>query len=402
MEFRAVKVTDDVYWVGAIDWNVRDFHGYSTGRGTTYNAYLILADRITLIDTVKAQFKHEMMSRITSVVNPKEVDYLISNHAETDHSGALPYVVEEIKPERVFASAMGVRALNEHYHLKSEIIGLKDGEELDLGNMKLRFFETRMLHWPDSMMTYLLERKLLFSQDGFGMHLATGERFADQIDESLLKFEAAKYYANILLPYSDLVLKLIDRFSAMDIRPEIIAPDHGPIWRGANIEKIIGWYLEWARQQPRLKAVVVYDTMWQSTDLMARAIADGVAEAGLTVRVMRLRSTDRSDIITEVLDAGAVIVGSPTLNNRTFPTVADFLTYLKGLRPKNKIGAAFGSYGWSGEAADIIQAELKGMGMELPEAPLKVRYVPNQDALIQCYEFGRRLAATIKERTEGR
>lgn len=399
MEFKAIKLIDDVYWVGAVDWNIRDFHGYSTERGTTYNAYLILADRVTLIDTVKAPFKQEMLARIASVINPGEISYIVSNHAEMDHSGALPQVITELKPERVFASAMGVKALSEHYHLKTEFTALKDGDELNLGNMKLKFFETRMLHWPDSMMTYLIERNLLFSQDGFGMHLASGERFADQIEELVLKWQAAKYYANILLPYSTLVLRFAERLSVMNIRPEIIAPDHGPIWRNDSINKIISWYQEWAQQVPKPKAVIVYDTMWQSTDQMARVIADGIANAGVKVKIMRLRAIDRSDVMTEVLDAGGIIVGSPTLNNGIFPTVADFLTYMKGLRPKNKIGAAFGSYGWSGEAAETVQQELKSMGMELPEQPLKMKYVPDRDALKLCWEFGQRLAGLIKERT---
>ncbi|MEN9979794.1 MAG: flavodoxin domain-containing protein [candidate division WOR-3 bacterium] len=398
MAFRAVKITDDVYWVGAVDWNIRDFHGYSTERGTTYNAYLILAERITLIDTVKATFKQEMLARIASLINPGQISYLVSNHAEMDHSGVLPQVITELKPERVFASAMGVKALSEHYHLKSEIIALKDGDELSLGNMKLKFLETRMLHWPDSMMTYLVERNLLFSQDGFGMHLASGEHFADQIEEALLRQQAAKYYANILLPYSALVLKLIERVSTLGLRFDIIAPDHGPVWRNSGVDKVISWYQEWARQVTKPKAVIVYDTMWQSTDQMARAIADGIANAGVEVKVMRLRATDRSDVMTEVLDAGAVFVGSPTINNGVFPTIADFLTYLKGLKPKNKIGAAFGSYGWSGEAAQLIHEELKSLGMELPEDPLKIKYVPGRDELVRCREFGQRLAGLIKER----
>ncbi len=398
MAFKAVKLTDDVYWVGAVDWNIRDFHGYSTERGTTYNAYLIIADRVTLIDTVKAPFKQEMLTRIASIIDPSEVSYIISNHVEMDHSGALPQIITELKPERVFASVMGVKALSEHYHLKTEITALKDGDELSLGNMRLKFIETRMLHWPDSMMTYLVERNLLFSQDGFGMHLASGERFADQIEEALLRQQAAKYYANILLPYSALVLKLIERVSTLGFRFDIIAPDHGPVWRKSGVDKVISWYQEWAQQVPKSKAVIVYDTMWQSTDQMARAIADGIINAGVEVKVMRLRATDRSDVMTEVLDAGAVIVGSPTINNGLFPTVADFLTYMKGLKPKNKIGAAFGSYGWSGEATQLIHEELKSIGVELPEDPLKIRYVPDRDALVRCREFGQRLAGSIKER----
>ncbi len=397
MAFNAVKVNDRVYWVGAVDWNIRDFHGYSTERGSTYNAYLIFADKITLIDTVKAHFRDELLSRITSVVNPERIDYIISNHAEMDHSGALPEIIAAVKPEKVFASQSGVKALKEHFHLDYEIVPLRDGDTLNLGNLSLKFLETRMLHWPDSMVTYLIEDRLLFSQDGFGMHLATGERFADELDPVLLRNQGAKYYANILLPYSQLILKLLERIKALGIAIDVIAPDHGPIWR-KDISKILAWYREWAEQRPKQKAVIIYDTMWQSTDKMARAIADGFADEAVEVKVMRLRANDRSDAMTEVLDAGAVILGSPTLNNGIFPTVADMLVYLKGLKPKNKLGAAFGSYGWSGEAAAIIFEELQAMGMEMVGEPLKVKYVPSGDGLKSCQEFGREIARRLKER----
>lgn len=396
MEFTPVKVTERVYWVGAVDWNIRDFHGYSTERGSTYNAYLILGDKIALIDTVKAPFCEELLARIAAVINPEKIDYIISNHAEMDHSGALPKVIAAVKPEKVFASVMGVKALNEHFHLDYEIVPLRDGDTLSLGNLSLKFLETRMLHWPDSMVTYLVEERLLFSQDGFGMHLATGERFADELDPVLLRNQAAKYYANIILPYSQLILKLIERIKTLGIAIDIIAPDHGPIWR-SDVGKILSWYQEWAEQKPRQKAVVVYDTMWQSTDLMARAIADGLAGDGIEVKVMRLRATDRSDVMTEVLDAGAIIIGSPTLNNGIFPTVADMLVYLKGLKPKNKFGAAFGSYGWSGEAPGIIFNELKGMGIETIGEPLKVKYVPDGDGLKKCCELAKEISRRLKK-----
>ncbi|MEO0004647.1 MAG: flavodoxin domain-containing protein [candidate division WOR-3 bacterium] len=397
MEFTPVKVTERVYWVGAVDWNIRDFHGYSTERGSTYNAYLILGDKIALIDTVKAPFCEELLARIAAVINPEKIDYIISDHAEMDHSGALPKVIAAVKPEKVFASVMGVKALKEHFHLDYEIVPLRDGDTLSLGNLSLKFLETRMLHWPDSMVTYLVEERLLFSQDGFGMHLATGERFADELDPVLLRNQAAKYYANILLPYSQLIMKLIERIKTLGMAIDIIAPDHGPIWR-SDVGKILSWYQEWAEQRPGQKAVVVYDTMWQSTDLMARAIADGLAGDGIEVKVMRLRATDRSDVMTEVLDAGAIIIGSPTLNNGIFPTVADMLVYLKGLKPKNKFGAAFGSYGWSGEAPTIIFNELKGIGMEMVGEPLKVKYVPDVDGLKSCRALGKEIARRLKER----
>ena len=286
--YKAVKISNHVYWVGAIDWGIRDFHGYATKRGSTYNAYLVLADTVTLIDTVRAPFKDELLSRIASIVNPKDIDYIISNHAEMDHSGSLSQVIEEIKPKKVFASVMGTKALGEHFGLDG-ILPLKSGDTVNLGNMRLAFMETRMLHWPDSMFSYLEEDRLLFSQDAFGMHLASAERFADRIDPAVLDYEAATYYANILMPYSPQVLKLLDEVknSGLDIR--IVAPDHGPVWR-RKIGAITESYAKWARQGPSKKAIVLYDTMWHSTELMARAIEEGLTAGGAQVKVMSMHS----------------------------------------------------------------------------------------------------------------
>jgi flavorubredoxin len=274
--FRAVRVTEDVWWVGAIDWNIRDFHGYQTRRGSTYNAYLILADKITLIDTVKAPFREEMMARIASVIDPGKIDYIVSNHSEMDHSGSLPEVIRAVNPGKVFASAVGAKTLKELFPLDREITAVKDGETLSLGNRTLTFLETRMLHWPDSMFAYLNEEQLLFSQDAFGMHYASTERFADECDPAILAYEAATYYANIILPYSPLVLKLIEKVTAAGLSFRTIAPDHGPIWR-KETGGIIGSYAKWAAQKPEAKAVVVYATMWHSTEMMARAISEGLA-----------------------------------------------------------------------------------------------------------------------------
>ncbi len=398
MGFNAVKISDRVFWVGAIDWAVRDFHGYSTNRGTTYNAYLIIDEKVTLIDTVKAPFKDELLRRISSVISPEKIDYIISNHAEMDHSGALPAIIEAVKPEKVFASVMGVKALSEHFHFTQELIPLKDGDTLNLGSLNLKFLETRMLHWPDSMVSYLVEERLLFSQDGFGMHWATGERFADELSYEILRYEGAKYYANILLPYSTLVLKLIERIGQLQLAIDIIAPDHGPIWRKEPM-KVVSWYREWAEQKPKKKAVVVYDTMWGSTDILARVIADAIADNGVETKVMRLRANDRSDVVTEILDAAAIVFGSPTLNNGIFPTVADVLAYIKGLKPKNKLGAVFGSYGWSGEAVSILAEELREMGVELVAEPLRVKYVPDKEAQEQARKLGHILAQKITERS---
>jgi len=393
--FNAVKISEHVYWVGAIDWAVRDFHGYRTGRGTTYNAYLVSGDEIILIDTVKAPFKDELLSRIASVVNPKDINYIISNHSEMDHSGCLPDVINAVWPEKVFASVMGTKALAEHFGLDN-ITPVKDGDSLPLGGLKFSFLETRMLHWPDSMVTFLSEDKLLFSQDAFGMHLASSERFADEIDEAVLIWEAKKYYANILMPYSNIIPAALKKVGESGFDIKIIAPDHGPIWRN-KIETLPKLYPVWAAQKPTMKAVVVYDTMWQSTALMARAIGEGLAGGGADVKLMNLRAAHRSDVATEVLDAGALLVGSPTINNQMFPTVADTLIYLKGLKPQNLVGAAFGSYGWSGEAVGKVEEILKEMHVGLVGDGLKSKYVPNSDILEKCVSLGKQVADKLKE-----
>jgi flavorubredoxin len=382
--------------VGAIDWTIRDFHGYTTKRGSTYNAYLILADKVTLIDTVKAPFKEELLSRIRDLIDPKEIDFIISNHSEMDHSGCLPEIIEEVGPEKVFASQMGAKALKEHFDIEDEIIAVKDGEELSLGNMNLTFMETRMLHWPDSMFSYLKEEKVLFSQDGFGMHLATDERFVDEIKQDIIDFEAATYFANILMPYAPVVLKLLDKLSASGLDIALIAPDHGPVWRN-DLQRILGLYKTWAEQKPTTKAVVLYNTMWHSTERMARAIEEGLRAGGASVRSMSMEVFHRSDAAYEILDAGALVAGSSTLNNNMLPAMADVLIYLKGLKPKNLIGAAFGSYGWSGESASQVNDILTEMKVDIVSEPIKAKYVPDGEALLKCFELGKSIALKLKQ-----
>ncbi|MFH1502800.1 MAG: flavodoxin domain-containing protein [Candidatus Eisenbacteria bacterium] len=394
--FEAIHVTDRVYWVGAIDWAIRDFHGYSTDRGTTYNAYLILADKITLVDTVKAPFIEQLMSRIRSVVDPRDIDIIISNHSEMDHSGSLPTVIDAVKPSRIVASKMGVKALAQHFG-RSDVDEVSDGESLSLGDANVTFYETRMLHWPDSMFTYLHEDELLFSQDAFGMHLASCEMLTDELDKSVLDWEAAKYYANILMPYSPIVTKLLDRLDELALPLKVVAPDHGPMWR-SDIDRIIEKYRVWAEMRPNLKVVIVYDTMWGSTAMMAHSIADGVRSAGGCPRVLPLGSADRSQVAAEVLEAGALLVGTPTINNQMFPRLADTLSYLKGLKPRNLIGTAFGSHGWSGEGALHVHEILGDMGVELltdAKGILTSQYVPDDDALRRCHELGEDVARRL-------
>jgi flavorubredoxin len=392
--FQAVQISKNVHWVGAVDWGIRNFHGYATTRGSTYNAYLITGEKTILMDTVKAPFREEMLARIGSLVDPAEIDMIISNHAEMDHSGSLPEVIRLVQPEKVFASAMGARTLQDHFHLDDQIVPVKDGQKMSVGSLNLTFLETRMLHWPDSMMTYLAEDKLLFSQDGFGMHLASGERFADQLEDWVVELEAAKYYANILMPYSALITRLIGRFSKLDLEIEVVAPDHGPVWR-RDLNRIIDLYARWAEQRPTRKAVVIYDTMWGSTGKMARSIADGLTAGGAVARLLPLGSSHRTDAATEVLEAGALLVGSPTINNQLFPTVADVLSYLKGLKPRNLIGTAFGSYGWSGESVGLIRGILDEMKVEPAGEDLRVKYVPDESVLGSCVSLGEQVAGKL-------
>jgi len=393
---KAVQITEKVWWVGAIDWNLREFHGYRTARGTTYNAYLVLADKITLIDTVKAPFREEMMQRVASVIgDPAKIDYIVSNHAEMDHSGALPEVIAAVKPEKVFASPMGVKALDAHFRLGSALTPVKTGEVISLGNMSMTFVETRMLHWPDSMISYIPEQKILFSQDGFGMHLATDNLFADENDAAVVEQEMRKYYANILLLYAPQTLKLLDDLPKLNLAVDVIAPDHGPVWRGALLGRPMEYYAKWAAQTPEKRAVVVYSTMWHSTEKMAVAIADGIRSTGVRVKLMSLEAHTRSEVATEVMGAGALVVGSPTLNNQMYPAVADVLCYLKGLRPKNVLAAGFGSFGWSGEAVAQIYEQFAAMKLESAAEGLKIKYVPSDADLKNCFDYGVKIGEKI-------
>ena len=384
--FKAEKISENVYWVGAVDWNVRNFHGYETGRGSTYNAFLVIDEKITLIDTVKAPFADEMLARIRSVVDPEKIDYIISNHSEPDHSGSLPAAIAAIKPEKVFASVLGEKALKAYYG-DLGVIPVKTGDSVSLGRGNLTFVETKMLHWPDSMVSYLDSEKILFSQDAFGMHLAGSRLYADEYPEFGLDYEARKYFANILNLQSTKILDLLNSLPGLNLDIALIAPDHGPLWR-KNLNWILELYRDCAEQKPRARAVVVYATMWHATEKLANAIADGLRSVGIEVVVADLAVNDRSAVMTEVAASGAVAFGSPTMNNQMFPAVADVLTYVKGLRPRNKLGLAFGSFGWSGEGGKQIAAEFAAMGIEQPVELLQVKYMPTTADLEKAFAAG--------------
>jgi len=389
-----IEIAKDIYWLGVIDWNIRDFHGYSTYQGSTYNSFLIMDEKIALIDTVKKGFADELIASISQLVDPTKIDYIISNHTEMDHSGGLQRIMHRIGDDKpLYCSKMGYKNLSKHFPNEWNYRPVEDGGELRLGKKTLTFMETRMLHWPDSMFTYVKEDKILFSSDAFGQHYAGLERFDDQIGEAIMP-HALKYFANILLPYSSLILKLVDKVTKMGLALDMICPDHGIIWR-KDPAKIINSYVKWSLQKPKRKALVIYDTMWHSTEMMAEAIFESLGQEGVDARPIHLRSWHRSNIITEMVDAGAILVGSPTLNNGLFPTVSDFLTYMKGLHPINKVTAAFGSYGWSGEAVKLISRELEEMKFNLIDPGLKIQYVPNNQDITACHELGKRIAEAL-------
>ncbi len=374
---KPVKLTDNVYWVGAIDWDLRNFHGYLTQKGSTYNAYLVIDEKITLIDTVKERFTEEMVKRISCVIDPSKIDYIIINHSEMDHSGALPAVLRIAKSAEIISTANGEKILKEYYKSDWKIRTVKAGDSLNTGKYTFTFVPEPMVHWPDSMVTYLEAEKILFSNDAFGQHLATSERFDDEYSLDIIIDEARKYYANIVLPYSAQVQRALADVSGLKI--EKIATSHGIIWR-KNVSRIIEEYKQWSSNKVKKKALIVYDSMWHSTEKIAEAIASAFSEKGYQYRLISLQLSHISDIMTEILEAEYICVGSPTLNNGMLPTVAAFLTYLQGLAPKGRKGMAFGSFGWGGQSVKQVHEILSSCGYEMLEA-VSIKYRPDEDAL---------------------
>jgi len=391
-----VVLQEGVNWVGVVDWNIRDFHGYITSRGSSYNAYLISDEKIALVDTVKSNFSNELIEHISELTSLEKIDYIIVNHVEMDHSSSLPAIAKLAKNAKILATQRGKDALIEHYGADFNVVEtVKTDDELKFGKRTLRFLEAPMLHWPDSMFTYLVEDKILMPNDAFGQHLASSERFDDEVDECTLMEEAATYYANILMPFAPLITRKIQEVVQMGIPIDIIAPSHGIIWR-KDPSKIINAYLNWSSGAAKQKAVVVFDTMWGSTDKMARAIADGITSGGVEAKLLKLRATDNTDVVTEILEAKAVVVGSPTLNNQMFPSLGAFLTYITGLKPKGKLWGFFGSYGWGGGAVKGMIDMAKKAGFEVHEPSVEVKYVPDEEDLKKCFDFGQQIAQKIK------
>lgn len=381
-----IEIAKGVYYVGAVDWNLRDFHGFTTQRGVTYNSYLIVDEKVCLIDTVKAPFAAELLERISEIIDPAKIDYVITNHIEPDHSSSLPVVMKHAPQAKVVLTASGKAGILKHYQEEYDFIVVKEGDVLDIGKNKLHFVPLPMLHWPDSMATYLDGEEILFSNDAFGQHICTSKRFDDENDLDKIIYEAAKYYANILMPFGKLVTKAVSKTEPLPIK--LIAPSHGVVWR-SHIDKIFAKYEEWGRGDITDKVVIFYDSMWGSTDKMARRVLEGVAAAGVTVKLYKMSDADRSEVAMEILEAGGILVGSPTLHNGMLPTVGAMMVYLKGLRPGNKIGATFGASGWGGGAQKDIQEFLKLAGVTLDSEGLSLKWVPDKDELDACFAFGK-------------
>jgi flavorubredoxin len=382
ISIKAIQIKENVYWVGGVDWNIRNFHGYLTQRGSTYNAYLIIDEKITLIDTVKHYLFDEMLERISEVIDPADIDYVISNHVEQDHSGSLPEIMEIAAKATLVTSPNGEKGLKAHFQEDWNYQIVKSGDVLNIGKRNLTFVQTPMVHWPDNMVTYLGEDKILFSNDAFGQHIASTERFDDELPLGVVLEEARKYYANIVLPYGGQVQKALGILGELDV--EVIATSHGLIWR-SNIPAILSEYQKWSTNATEKKAVIVYDTMWNATEIIAESIRDVFEKKRYNVRFMDLKNNHISDIMTEVITAKYICVGSPTLNNNLMPSVAGFLTYLKGLTPKDRIGLAFGSYGWSGQSIGQVEQYLKDCGFETLEN-IRIQYIPEEDQLEEMKE----------------
>lgn len=379
-----------INWVGYVDWTVRDFHSYVTSRGATYNSYLVQDKKTALIDTVKAPYADYLVRNVSAFVAPEKIDYIVVNHAEPDHAGSVARMAQECKNAEIVCDAKcrDVLAAYNPGAEKWRFKIVKTGDTLSLGARTLSFIETPMVHWPESMFTYVPEEKLLFSMDAFGQHFASNARFDDEVDLTEVMQEAKKYYANIVMLYGKQIAKTLEAASGLPL--ELVAPSHGVIWR-SHLGKIVGAYKEWVTCKAAPKVLVVYDSMWESTKKMGEAIVAGAAETGAEAKLLFVRASGLTEIATEVLDAAAVAFGSSTLNQGMMPMMGATLTYLKGLKPTGKCGLAFGSYGWGKGGPEEVDECLKGMGFEPVRGPLKAKWRPDAAALEECREAGRML-----------
>lgn len=394
------RVTDKVTWVGKIDWELKKFHGdeLSTMEGSSYNSYLIRDKKTVLIDTVWGPYDTEFVNRLKEEIDLKEIDYIVMNHNESDHSGTLPALMREIPDTPIYCTKKGESILRGLYHQDWNYVNVKTGDELEIGDSKLVFVEASMLHWPDTMMTYMTGENILFSNDVFGQHYASEMLYDDMDDISKLLHEAEKYYTNIITPFSTFVTKKLAEVQGMNLKIDLVAPSHGIIWR-ENIGLIMDLYAKWANNYQEDQITLIYDTMWQSTRKMAEAIAEGIHQASpnTTIKILNTVKNDKNDILVEVFKSKAILVGSPTINNGFSYAIAGILEMIKGLKFKNKKAASFGSYGWSGEAAKQIKEFLEESKFAIVNDGIRVNWAPDQETIEQLREYGRKFVEEIAE-----
>ena len=394
------RVTDKVTWVGKIDWELKKFHGdeLSTMEGSSYNSYLIRDKKTVLIDTVWGPYDTEFVNRLKEEIDLKEIDYIVMNHNESDHSGTLPALMREIPDTPIYCTKKGESILRGLYHQDWNYVNVKTGDELEIGDSKLVFVEASMLHWPDTMMTYMTGDNILFSNDVFGQHYASEMLYDDMDDISKLLHEAEKYYTNIITPFSTFVTKKLAEVQGMNLKIDLVAPSHGIIWR-ENIGLIMDLYAKWANNYQEDQITLIYDTMWQSTRKMAEAIAEGIQQASpnTTIKILNAVKNDKNDILVEVFKSKAILVVSPTINNGFSYAIAGILEMIKGLKFKNKKAASFGSYGWSGEAAKLIREFLEESKFAIVNDGIRVNWAPDQETIEQLREYGRKFVEEIAE-----
>ncbi len=389
------KINEKITWVGKTDWELKKFHGdeFTTINGSSYNSYLIRDEKTVLIDTAWLPYDKEFVSKLEEEIDLNKIDSIIALHGEVDHSGALIELMNKIPNTPIYCTANGIKSIKGQYHKDWNFIPVKTGDKLNLGENTIYFIEAPMLHWPDTMFAYMDKEKVLFSSDGFGEHLASEHLYADEVEQDILFKEALKYYANILAPFSFMVTKKINEILDMNIEIDMICPSHGLIWR-KNPEKIIEKYLEWANNYKENQITIIYDTMWNDTRKMAENIARGIQnkDKKVTIKLMNTAKDDKTDVLTEVFKSKIVLVGSPTVNNGYLHSIAGILEMIRGMKLKSKKAAAFGSYGWSGEAVKLITEELKKAGLEIINEGIKVLWTPDEKEEKRLQEYGENIA----------
>lgn len=391
-----IEIKKNIYWTGIKDWELRKFHGHelSTHRGSTYNSYVIKDEKTVLIDTVWSPYKEEFVEGLEKNIGIKNIDAIVINHVEPDHGGSLAYLLDLIPGTPIYCSKNGAEIIKKHFHKDWNFNIVKTGDTLKIGEYELVFVEMQMIHWPDSMLTYVKGANLVLSNDAFGQHFSPASLFNDEVDNCELYQEAMKYFGNILTPYTALIKKKIEQIKALNLPIDMIAPSHGVIWR-TNPMQIVEKYYEWASDYNEGTVAIIYDTMYEATTTMANSIGEGLAKSNVKFKMYNAATTDRSDLLTEIFKAKGVIIGSCTVNNTVLRAIASLLDDIKGLRFKNKVGAGFGSFGWSGEAQKIISSKLEEAGLKVPLQPLQVKYRPTEEELVQCVEFGQNFAKNL-------